>query len=278
MSSTLQHRPRQAWVEHIMGTAISIHTIGDGARAELAERAVAACFSELRQMDALFSPYLPDSAISRIRRGEATAADCDPLVGIVERACREWEQETHGMFSAWWDGGFDPSGYVKGWAIENASLRHLEPLLHHPGISAVGINAGGDIRLFTAPESDWEWQIGIADPRRPGELAATLGVRNGAVATSGTAERGHHICDPRTAIPVHETLSATVVADDLIRADVWATAAMVAGSADLSWLPRADTRSGIVIAADGAIRRWTGSVEVSVRAGASDQWWRSAAR
>ncbi len=272
MTTVAHTEPRRAWVEHIMGTAMSVQVIGEGSHTELAEGAVAACFAELRRMDELFSPYRADSAVSRIRRGEAAIADCDPRVADVERACREWEQQTQGRFSAWWDGGFDPTGYVKGWAVENASTRHLQPLLDQTGVTAVGINAGGDLRLFTAEESEWTWQVGIADPRRSGELAATLEVRNGAVATSGTAERGRHIYDPRTSRAAHEALSATVVADDLVRADVWATAAMVAGSSDLTWLSSAHTRGGIVISADGDTRRWVDCVEVRVSALAGGPW------
>ena len=257
-------RPRRAWVEHIMGTAMSVHVIGADAADRAIEDAVAACFAHLRQMDAMFSPYRADSDISLIRAGAQTLADADARVKTVARACERFEAATGGLFSAYIQGWFDPTGYVKGWAVEEAANRHLAPLVGHTGIVAVGINAGGDLRLFTRPGADWSWRVGIADPRHSGAVIATVDVTNGAVATSGTAERGAHIVDPRTGVAATETVSATVIADDLITADVWATAAVVSGVDDLTWITRAPTRTGMVFGADGRSRRWLRSVEVSV--------------
>lgn len=64
---------------------------------------------------------------------------------------------------------------------------------------------------------------------------AVLPLRQGAVATSGTAARGRHITDPRTGEPVVEhLLSATVTGPSLTWADVLATATFVEGPAALS--------------------------------------------
>ena len=57
------------------------------------------------------------------------------------------------------------------------------------------------MQLGTAAGSDWVWRIGIADPHRAGEVLAIIDVVDGAVATSGTAERGVHILDPRSGEP-----------------------------------------------------------------------------
>ncbi len=94
-------------------------------------------------------------------------------------------------------------------------------------------------------------------------MLARIALRDGAVATSGTAERGAHVIDPRSGAPVTGTASATVVADHLADADVWATAALVAGIDDLGWLGGAPTVSGILIGDDGRVRRWLGTTEVS---------------
>ncbi|MBB6393083.1 FAD:protein FMN transferase [Microbacterium thalassium] len=256
---------RQVEVRHIMGTAVSIHALtAPGADVD-ARPAMEACFAELREADRVFSPYREDSDISRIRRGELTIEQAAPDVAEVAAACSQWEESTQGRFSARWRGGFDPTGYVKGWAVERAAVRHLAPLVLQPGVIAAGINAGGDIQLFTADDSDWVWHVGIADPGRPGEVVATVDVRNGAVATSGSAERGRHIIDPRTGEPVDHVVSATVVGDGLAAADVWATAAAVAGFDDLSWLAGADTRMGILLDGAGRVRRWTGATPVSVQ-------------
>lgn len=259
---TMNEKTR-VWVEEIMGIPMSIHLIspteGTDARAD---RAVRACFDELHDIDRVFSTYRADSDISRIRRGELTIDEADGRVALVDDACARVEHDTGGRFSAWWRGWFDPTGYVKGWGVEEVSRRHLEPLLS--SATAVGINAGGDLQLFTAAGTDWRWQVGIADPHDRGRTIAELEVVNGAVATSGTAERGHHILDPRTGLPATGVASATVVADGLTQADVWATAAVVAGSGDHSWIADARSRTGIVIDDDGGVIRWLGATRVDV--------------
>lgn len=257
------HPTRIVRVEEIMGMPISIHVLNhSGHLGPESERAIAACFAELRDIDRIFSTYREDSDIRRIARGELDPADADPRVATVEAACRAAAIETAGLFCANRQGWFDPTGYVKGWSVENAARRHLAPLLADE--VAVGINAGGDMQLFTAPDAKWRWIVGIADPRRRGEVIATLEVVNGAVATSGSAERGHHIFDPRTGEPARGVVSASVVDDSLARADLWATAAVVAGFEDRSWVARAGTRTGIVIAEDGRVHRWLDGTSVDV--------------
>ena len=87
---------------------------------------------------------------------------------------------------------------------------------------------------------------------------------SGAVATSGIAERGGHIIEPASGRPAGGALSATVVAADLATADVWATAAVVAGAEDLSWIGGAPLASGLVVASHGGVRRFAGGVELCI--------------
>lgn len=253
-------------VEHIMGTAISIHIV-DPRDDAAARHAVQTCVAELCDVDRVFSPYRADSDISRIRAGALRIQDADPRVAAVAAACADYEHATGGLFSASWRGGFDPTGYVKGWAVEHASRRHLATLL--ASARAVGINAGGDLQLFTAQGSDWVWDVGIADPRRPGSVLATMQVTNGAVATSGPAERGSHIIDPRTGHRAHGVASVTVVADSLAHADVWATAAVAAGPSDTTWIAASHTKTGLLVTDGGAIARWIGSTPVEVTSASS---------
>lgn len=258
-------RERRVWVETIMGTVVSVHAYGTSGFLHSPETAasVTRAFDQLREADRIFSTYREDSEISRIRRGEITLDDAHPLVAEVAAACLDAEQRSGGRFSATWRGWFDPTGYVKGWAVERAARMHLLPLLAATGATAIGINAGGDLQVGTAPGSDWVWRIGIADPHRAGEVLAIMDVVDGAVATSGTAERGAHIVDPRSGAPASAVRSATVVADSLAEADLWATVAIVAGD-DLSWLPAANSQSGMTVTDDRRVHRWMGTTEVSV--------------
>lgn len=252
---------RRAWTADLMGTTASIHVVGAASASRAASDAAASTLTMLRELEATFSPFRADSDISRLRRGELSLADADPQVTEVADACRRLEAATGGRFSANAGGVFDPTGYVKGWATDRAAGRHLAPLLDQTGVIAVGVNVGGDLRVWTAPGADWSWGIGIADPVRTGEVLATVDLRNGAVATSGTAERGAHLIDPRTGAPVSGPVGATAVADDLTTADAWATALAVAADEEQGWLWDAPLRSAMSVTASG-IRRWIAGVAV----------------
>ncbi|WP_353113175.1 FAD:protein FMN transferase [Microbacterium sp.] len=255
--------PARTATDGVMGTVASVQVIGDIDPA-LFRTAVEGCFADLHRADRVFSPFRADSDLRRLARGELSPADADPWMDEVAAGCGRAEEETGGLFRAQRQGGFDPTGYVKGWAAENAARTRLAPLLRESGVTAVGLNVGGDMQLFTAPGADWTWNVGIVDPRDRARLLATVSVRDGAVATSGGAERGAHIVDPRTGVPARGVLSATVVGDGLTRADVWATAVVAAGPDGLGWLDRIGPGSGLLLDDGGRVRRWLDGVPVDV--------------
>ena len=86
-------------VEHIMGTAISIHIV-DPRDDTVARDAVRACVADLRDIDRVFSTYRADSDISRIRAGDLRIQDADPRVAEVAAACADYEHATGGLFAA----------------------------------------------------------------------------------------------------------------------------------------------------------------------------------
>jgi thiamine biosynthesis lipoprotein len=79
-----------------------------------------AAFGRLSRIDDRFSTYKPESEVSRFAAGKIAEADLSDELKEVINACREAELETGGYFSAWAAGAFDPSGYVKGWAVAEA--------------------------------------------------------------------------------------------------------------------------------------------------------------
>jgi len=103
------------------------------------------------------------------------------------------EAASDGYFNATIGGVLDPSGVVKGWAIERVSA-----LLSAAGVRSHAVNGGGDVQLTGARSDGSPWRIGVAHPLRSGALATVVEGRDFAVATSGCAERGCHILDPRT--------------------------------------------------------------------------------
>jgi thiamine biosynthesis lipoprotein len=140
----------------------------------------------------------------------------------------------------------DPSGVVKGWAVQRAAaaFEDLED-------TDFCLSAGGDMVCRTQHPTSPGWRIGIEDPHDPGRIVAVVPVRNGAVATSGSAHRGAHIEDPRTGEVPGSLASVTVIGDDLTWVDIEATAAFVLGDGAAAWLAGRAGRTGLIVYADG---------------------------
>jgi thiamine biosynthesis lipoprotein len=235
-----------------MGTVFSFDV--RGGRPDAVRAAVRDAVAGLHRADELFSTYRRDSQISRVVRGELTVERCDPEVAEVLELGAAAERVSEGWFSLRHRGWLDPTGVVKGWAAERAARR-----IAAAGASGVSVNGGGDVQLLGRPDADRPWRIGVSDPLRPGGLAAvvsTAGTAELAVATSGTAERGAHIVDPRTGRPaVTDLVAVTVVAPRLTWADCWATAAFAMGSRDgLAWLESLPDVEALLITAGDEVR------------------------
>jgi FAD:protein FMN transferase len=210
--------------------------------------ALADAVAELRAMDTTFSPARRDSLVSRVRRGELSPDSYAPLAELVRR-CGAMRAATDGWFDAWAvPGGFDPSGLLKGWAAERAAAR-----LRAAGIGDYALTAGADVLVRGRAPHGGPWRIGIRHPRRPDDVVTVLSLTDGAVATSGAADRRGHIVDPHTGRPAGELAVATVTGPDLSVADGYATALYAAGPAGLSWFPTADGYRALVL--DPALRR-----------------------
>ncbi|MBV9486106.1 MAG: FAD:protein FMN transferase [Frankiaceae bacterium] len=236
-------------VEPCMGTVFTIDIRDEGEwRAAIAE-----VVTWLHQVDAVFSIYRSDSDISRIRRREIGIADADPLVSEVLDRCLDMQRATDGFFTARRDGAFDPTGLVKGWAVERASRLLLERGSRHHAI-----NGGGDIQAVGGTAPGAPWRVGISDPHDKRRVVATVSGIDLAVATSGTAERGSHITNPYTGQPAAGLASVTVVGPALTAADCYATAAFVMGTAAAAWLDAVPGYEAILVGTDGSAVRTRG--------------------
>ena len=244
-------------VESVMGTTVSVAVhpplIPDGA--------LDAFFDRLRVVDAQFSPFREDSGVSRLARGEIAEADASPDLRHVLSACDHLALVTDGAFDARRhrpDGRPDPSGYVKGWAIEEAAW-----ILDSAGARNYWVNAGGDIVARGEAAPGQPWRVGIRHPDRADRVAAVLAVSDRAVATSGSYERGDHIRDPRAggATPAPAGLrSVTVVGPALAFTDAYATTLFVMGLDGLRWLASRPEYEALAITADDRLV-WTGGME-----------------
>ena len=243
--------PIARYVDHVMNMPISLAMRGRHARDDAGGRAWERVMEELREVDRVFSTYRDDSFISRLARDEITHGECPSQVREVVRLGQQAEIESGGAFSIWRpdpDGTLtlDPSGVVKGWAVERAA-QHLRILSG----TDFCLSAGGDMVCRTLDPDTEPWQIGIEDPFDATRIRAVVPVSNGAVATSGTAHRGTHITDARTHTIADEIASVTVIADNLTWADIDATAAFALGAVAARWLKRRPGRSALIVWPDG---------------------------
>jgi len=111
------------------------------------------------------------------------------------------------------------------------------------GIKNYVVEIGGEVRAKGTNAKGKLWRIGIDRPSEgnmsPGnDLQAIIEINNKSLSTSGNyrkffVEKGvkyAHTIDPKTGFPARNTLlSASVICDDCMTADAWATAFMVLG-------------------------------------------------
>ncbi len=246
--------PVRRRVEHVMGMPISLALRGRHADDRYGEAAWARALATLHEADRVFSTYRPDSYVSRLDRGELTVADCPPEVAEVLALGELARVQSGGAFDVRRpDAGgravLDPSGVVKGWAVQRAA--HAFDALADTDFC---LSAGGDmVCRVTDPERP-AWRIGIEDPHLPSRVVAVVPLRNGALATSALTHRGPHIVDARTGQVPTGVSSVTVVADDLTWADIDATAAFAHGADALRWLASRPGRRGVVVRSDGKVK------------------------
>jgi len=242
------------YVEHVMGMPVSLALRGRHAGDRYGEAAWARALAVLHEADRVFSTYRADSFVSRLDRGEITVADCPSEVAEVLALGELARVQSHGAFDVRRPGPgdgqvLDPSGVVKGWAVQRAAAA-FDALAG----TDVCLSAGGDMVCRVAGPDSEPWWIGIEDPHDPSRVVAVVPLRNGALATSALTHRGPHIVDARTGEVPTTVASVTVVAGDLTWADIDATAAFAQGDGALRWLAERPGRTGVVVWGSGEVQ------------------------
>ncbi|MBN1154176.1 FAD:protein FMN transferase [candidate division KSB1 bacterium] len=145
----------------------------------------------------------------------------------------------------------DLGGIAKGYVVDRA----MSSLVKN-GITDAMINAGGDIRTICGPMTENKRSVWIRHPRKREKLFGRFQMDTGSVATSGDYERFfisdsvryHHIVDPKTGYPADKCVSVTIVSENLMVADAFATAVFVLGpDAGLGFIERLPEIEGIII-------------------------------
>ncbi|MFJ2979976.1 FAD:protein FMN transferase [Curtobacterium sp. NPDC087082] len=223
-----------------MGTVVSLRGATPGAASEV--RAVFAGY------DHRYSLYDPSSVLSRVADGSVRLADTPSEVRDVYALALDWRERTGGAFTPHRpDGVIDLSGVVKALAIRDAGA-----VLDAASSSGDWmVSAGGDVLVRGHHRADDPWSVGVVDPAHRDTVVGVVRLEapRRAVATSGTAERGEHIW--RRATPTF--VQATVIADDIVTADVLATAVVAGDEDDLRRLTSDADVDVLAFAADGTV-------------------------
>ncbi|WP_244441634.1 FAD:protein FMN transferase [Pseudidiomarina atlantica] len=128
----------------------------------------------------------------------------------------------------------DLSTIAKGYAVDRVAR-----LLEQMEIQNYLVEIGGEMRIKGSKPGNQPWRIAIEKPDATQRAAQRIvEINNAAIATSGDyrnyfeedGQRYSHIIDPRTGKPIqHNLVSVTVITDNCMDADAYATALTVMG-------------------------------------------------
>ncbi|MEN8122951.1 MAG: FAD:protein FMN transferase [Bacteroidota bacterium] len=170
------------------------------------------------------------------KKENVDSAFIDSLMGFV------------GMGGVWLRNGkivkSDPRIMLDGNAIaQGQSVDFIADFLEKEGVTNYLVEIGGEIHAKGVNDRGEVWRVGIDKPIEGSDeqnrsLQAIIQLKNKSLATSGNYRKfyekdgvkyGHSI-NPKTGYPaMHSILSATIVADDCMTADAYATTCMVIG-------------------------------------------------
>ena len=226
----------------LMGTEVAITIIHDSKRE--AVEAMDAAFKEIIRIESIMNIYDSKSEAFKLNEIGCLSNPSPELRYVLDRAL-EYYDRSMGLFdiAIEWE-KFDEDqkpvlledkfvklpkgvrrislgGIAKGYAVDRAAT-----VLRSMGIRSALIDAGGDIAAIGEKVENEPWRIGIRDPLKKENILAVVKLSDKSIATSGIYERSG-VKNPKTGEFVKDTLSATVIHDKTIDADVLATITLI---------------------------------------------------
>ena len=245
-----------------LGSTCELLSLGTG------QAALERCEAQVREAEARFTRFLPDSELARLNAGDGRYLPVSAQMFAMLEAALWAFMESEGLVnaavlpalvSAGYDRPFrlglsqpvDPvaiqlpalpavllldaatrsAALAPGAALDLGGIAKgalADLLIDELGDNAV-CNLGGDLRVRgSGPEGDG-WHIGLCD-------GSAVAMTEGAVCTSGTTRRhwgqsAHHLIDPRSGLPAKTDLAeVSVVTDSALRGEVYAKCAMLLGA------------------------------------------------
>jgi len=231
----------------VMGVPMSVD-VRDPATPQV-RAAVADAFELLRDAERRFSRHRPGSEVARLDRGELRLQDASSQLVEVLAIAEKFSRDSGGVFGIERpDGTLDLDGVVKGWAAQRAA-----DLLVGAGIERFCLNAGGDVVVRGGRAPGEQWRLAVRTPWVASEHLAVVALTDGALATSGTYERGPHVYDARSGRTAADLVSVTVLAGDLVTADVLATTVLALGRGGARWAHERYGCSVLTVDADDVV-------------------------
>lgn len=254
----------------LMGTTVEIKVLGYDK--DKIRKAVSEAFKEIERINNLMNYYDEESALSKLNKEAKKApVKLDKDIYYVIDKSLEFGKITSGAFditatSLDRKNGFkdvvlnpsertiyfkdpkvkiDLSGSAKGYAVDRAIS-----ILKEHGIKDALVNAGGDIRSIGKRRGK-DWSVGIRNPEFKNKIISVVKVNDKAAATSGNYLRPHIINTVKDNFKDYKVLSATVIADSCLKADILATSLFIMGNDGFSLIKGLkDTEAFLIIEKD----------------------------
>lgn len=220
------HAAWQSFEESIMGTSIKVEAWhAEPARVRAASKAI---FDEMRRLNAMLSPQLPDSELTQLNNTaykEEVMVNTE-LANLISKALH-FSELSNGAFDITFASVGNLYDYRKGIMPDQASINSKLPAVNYHRIKQDGlrvrfthpdvkidlggiakgyavdraieilkfyeiehalVSAGGDSRIIGSHDGR-PWMIGIRDPDREMKSTAVLPLMDTAISTSGDYER-----------------------------------------------------------------------------------------
>lgn len=187
--------------------------------------------AELNRIEREYSPFKKDSLVNQFRQGDFSLLEINKEFQEIYTIVTTAKTATNGAFDPYHHQEYDPTGFVKGWAIERCFNLFLKPLLEADWVDGVALNGGGDMQFASRPFTDHEWNIAIENPKQTKEILQKVSMKNGTIASSGYSKRGHHIIGNDSTLE-----QVSVFGEKLGFTDLWATALLSSDADNRSYL------------------------------------------
>jgi FAD:protein FMN transferase len=194
-------------------------------------------------VDERFSTYKDSSEISQLNKGLITIEQASDQMKLILNLAEKAKQDSKGYFEIKHKGRLDPSGIVKGWAINEAAK-----LIQEAQYKNFYIEAGGDIQVRGRNAKGQAWRVGIKNPFNFNQIVKTVNLTIQGIATSGTYLRGQHIYDPiGKREQINDIVSLTVIGPNILDADRFATGAFAMGKSGIYFIEQLPGFEGYMI-------------------------------